>query len=419
MIISLSARCIKFLLLLAIVTSQAFASGFEGKVMCGYQGWFRTPSDGTGLKWKHYSNTDEFKPGHCTIDLWPDVTELPKSEQYSTAFKHSDGSLARVYSPVNAATVDVHFKWMKDYGIDGVFLQRFAISTQDHKLRGSLDKVLANCRKSAQENGRVWALTYDLSGLKPDQTNLIIEDWKRLRKEQKVAISDSSYLTHGDKPLITLWGLGFSDRPFIYEEWKKLIGFFKNDGCSVMVGVPSYWRSLKRDSVNDPRLHDLLKQVDVISPWTVGRYGTPAQAAKFIEKTTTADLAWCKKHKIDYLPVAFPGFSWQNLQKTRGKKAELNAIPRQGGHFLWSQCWNYKQAGAKSLFVAMFDELDEGTAIFKCSNNPPVGESQFITEKNIPNDHYLWLAGKAGELLRGSSKTFRQELPRRKQKVKK
>jgi len=27
----------------------------------------------------------------------------------------------------------------------------------------------------------------------------------------------------------------------------------------------------------------------------------------------------------------------------------------------------------------MFDEVDEGTAIFKVTNQPPVGESKFVT----------------------------------------
>jgi hypothetical protein len=52
------------------------------------------------------------------------------------------------------------------------------------------------------------------------------------------------------------------------------------------------------------------------------------------------------------------------------------------------------------LYVAMFDEMDEGTAIFKCSNNPPAGVA-LCDYEDLPTDHYLWLTGKAGQMLRG------------------
>jgi hypothetical protein len=104
---------------------------------------------------------------------------------------------------------------------------------------------------------------------------------------------------------------------------------------------------------------------------------------------------------VDYFPVIFPGFSWQNLEKSRGREAKFEAIPRLGGKFLWSQAIAARQAGARSLYVAMFDEMDEGTAIFKTSTNPPVGASRFLAEPELKSDHYLWLTGQIGKMLRG------------------
>jgi hypothetical protein len=49
----------------------------------------------------------------------------------------------------------------------------------------------------------------------------------------------------------------------------------------------------------------------------------------------------------------------------------------------------------------MFDEVDEGTAIFKCTNDPPVGESQFVTYEGLPSDFYLRLVGQAARMIRG------------------
>jgi len=50
----------------------------------------------------------------------------------------------------------------------------------------------------------------------------------------------------------------------------------------------------------------------------------------------------------------------------------------------------------------MFDEIDEGTCIFKVDHNPPSSaESQFTNYEGLPSDYYLWLTGKGGEALRG------------------
>ena len=54
------------------------------------------------------------------------------------------------------------------------------------------------------------------------------------------------------------------------------------------------------------------------------------------------------------------------------------------------------------VYVAMFDEVDEGTAIFKCANDVPgAGATRFITYEGLPSDFYLRLAGAGGRLLRG------------------
>jgi hypothetical protein len=53
------------------------------------------------------------------------------------------------------------------------------------------------------------------------------------------------------------------------------------------------------------------------------------------------------------------------------------------------------------ICVAMFDEVDKGTAIFKCANDVPNGEqSTFITFEGLPNDFYLKLVGKSAKLIR-------------------
>jgi hypothetical protein len=53
------------------------------------------------------------------------------------------------------------------------------------------------------------------------------------------------------------------------------------------------------------------------------------------------------------------------------------------------------------IYVAMFDEVNEGTAIFKCSDDPPVSEiAKFVGLEGRPSDWYLWLTGQVAKMLR-------------------
>ena len=52
---------------------------YKGLVMAGYQGWFNAPDDGANRQWHHYTGPDGFRPGSCTIDFWPDVSEYEKT----------------------------------------------------------------------------------------------------------------------------------------------------------------------------------------------------------------------------------------------------------------------------------------------------------------------------------------------------
>jgi len=390
-------------------------STLQGKVMTGYQGWFNTPNDGAGLGWTHWarSGSKPFAPGNVTVDLWPDMTEASAAESYATDFKLENGQPATVFSSHNRLTVLRHFKWMREYGIDGAFVQRFANGLKNPALRGHKDVVLSSCREGANQEGRAYAVMYDLSGLGAGATTVVSEDWKMLRSKMQMG-DDPAYLHHKGKALVAIWGIGFNDgRKYTLAECRALVEFFKADGCSVMLGVPSWWREQVRDSVKDPEFHELLKLADVISPWTPGRYNSPASAATHAEKLYMPDLQWCRDASIDFLPVVFPGFSWHNLKQD----AVTNAIPRLKGEFLWSQFTAIKKAGASMVYVAMFDEVDEGTAIFKCTNHPPVGENPFVTYEGLPSDHYLWLTGEGGRLLRGE-RALQDSIPERPQPVK-
>lgn len=381
--------------------------GLTGRVVTGYQGWFRAEGDGSNLGFHHYTWNGKFEPGHCSIDLWPDLSEFAEEEKFPTAFRKADGSVAHVFSSQHGKTVNRHFQWMREYGIDGAFVQRFAgVVTREswsYDLLKADNEKLMLCRNAAIANERCWILMYDLSGWKGEDFEALAYDWKQLRTRMKLGDdpADSSYLKLHEKPLVAIWGVGFNDdREYSLRDAEKFIRLLKHNpewgGMSVMLGVPFGWREQERDAARDEHLHEVLKLADVISPWAVGRYREVDFASGKQIHHLVEDRKWCEKNGIEYLPVLFPGFSWHNMTGE-----DLGSIPRRGGKFLWDQFVATRAAGIESAYVAMFDEIDEGTAIFKCTNDVPVGDGvKFLTYEGLPSDHYLRLTGKGRNLLR-------------------
>ena len=387
---------------------------YKGLVMAGYQGWFRAEGDGSGEGWNHYGRGGKFDYDKVTIDFWPDVADYEKT--YKTSFMHANGKAAEVFSSLDKSTTELHFKWMKEYGVDGVFMQRFFGVTRGHKKSDkSQDRILRNAVAAAKSNARAIAVMYDLSGLKAEgeDCSSVIEDWKMLVDELKVTDQggDQTYLFHDGKPLVAIWGVGFPDRSYNIRNIgiKRLIDFLQNDpvygGCSVMLGVPTYFRDLDKDCTPDPYLHELIESVDIVMPWMAQRW-TPLvhKPMEHIRDHVLADIKWTKERGVDYAPLIYPGFSWKNLSQGKPELARYTAygaIPRLGGRFYWDQMTTMINAGAEMIYVAMFDEIDEGTAIFKVSDNPPNSErAHFVGNDGVPSDHYLWLTGLGAKMLR-------------------
>jgi beta-glucosidase len=395
-------------------------STLYGKVVAGYQGWFNAPGDGAGMGWNSWARMGDFKPGNCTIDAWPDLSEFDEDEKYPTEFRHADGRAASVFSAFNRKTVLRHFRWMRDYGIDGAFVQRFIAPLSDPVRLNHANTVLSHCREGANASGRSYCVMYDLSGMDSSGVVAVKADWKALADRAGISRrgADGAYQYHRGKPLLVLWGIGFCDgRKYGLEDCMELLRFFKDDptygGCSVMLGVPTGWRLqpfrhryvprvkerslvMDGDCVQDPLLHQLVASADIISPWTVDRIdsfeGAEAIAAIWLE-----DMRYCQGFGVDFMPVVFPGFSWGNLFEGEPH----DQIPRRGGRFLWKQYYEAIKAGAPMIYQAMFDEVNEGTAIFKCTSDPPVGVSRFLDMDGAESDLFLRLAGRAGKALRG------------------
>ncbi len=381
-------------------------TSYNGLVMAGYQGWFTAEEDGAGRGWHHYQKSGQFKPETTSVDFWPDVSDY--SRIYETKFKHSDGTPAYVYSSYDEESVDLHFKWMKDYGIDGVFMQRFVVEIKDPGGKNHFNKVLESALKAAAKYERAICIMYDLSGCASVDLAVIADDWAELQVKFDLfnSRSNPTYLRHHKRPLLAIWGVGFNDgRKYSLSDVQQLVRTLNQSGdkFSLMLGVPYYWRTLSNDTENNPLLHTLIKEADIIMPWAVGRYDSGSYREK-AGAVLAGDIRWCKENNIDYVPLVFPGFSWGNL---KNDSVQYNSIPREKGEFFWKQVAGAKLSGAQSLYLAMFDEIDEGTALFKCLRNSEVplnGNRKFVgIEDDLESDYYLWLSGQAARWIKGGN----------------
>jgi len=229
----------------------------------------------------------------------------------------------------------------------------------------------------------------------------LTNDWLYLVNTLQITNS-SRYLHHKGKPVVAIWGFGFSGRPDSPQQAQQVISFFKSAGLTVMGGLPTYWRTLNNDAQTNPAWAAVFRSFDIISPWSVGRYSDLAGADNFRVNLIVPDKADATANGRDYLPVIFPGFSWHNLNA-----GPLNQIPRNGGTFYWRQAYNAKLSGCNMIYGAMFDEVDEGTAMYKLaptSNEIPAQGSWVplnIDGNSLPSDWYLQLANQASKMLRG------------------
>lgn len=370
-----------------------------GKVLAGYQGWFACPGDGSDVGgWHHWFRS----PSKLTVEMWPDVSEFDQNELFDSGLRLPDGSSARLFSSVTSKTVARHFQWMKEAGIDGILLQRFIGEVQDPRFFKFRNQVTSEVMQSAEVSGRVFALEYDMAAAQADQ---VIADWKFLVDEIKLTESPR-YLRHRGKPVLALWGLGFTHREGSAVQAQALVDWLRQDAperyrATVIGGVPTGWRTGSGDSQPGEAWAKVYRTMDGISPWSVGRFTDDAGADRFRKDFLEPDLAETKRLGVDYLPVVWPGFSWKNLHD--GPK---NQIPRRGGEFYWRQVFNAASSGAGMLKVAMFDEVDEATAIFKTAANSASAPADAWTltldadGQVLPSDWYLRLAGESARLLR-------------------
>jgi len=175
--------------------------------------------------------------------------------------------------------------------------------------------------------------------------------------------------------VVFVWGLPFPDRGISKSNANAIIDFFKNDpvyGSNYVIGGwPSWWRTITNWNDHFQRYNGALA-------WM------PKDAAGYL-----ADYQQSSSWGIDFFPHVWPGFSWAHLQRLAD---ETQYTPRGGGLFYWQNIHGALGSGAKRLFIGMFDEYDEGTAVMPMSDDPPATApnwGRFLT--NLGRAPYWWL----------------------------
>ena len=383
------------------------ASSMEHKLLMGYQGWFSCPNDASNRGWFHWFKNETPDAANFRVDMWPDASELTPDERCPTNMTYPNGQPAFLYSAYNPTTVMRHFQWMSQYGIDGVFLQRFVTEIVDPTQLKSRNIVTNYVRAGAESYGRVFAIEYAIASYQadPNLVSRIETDWKYLVDVMKVTESPA-YLHHKGRPVLGIYGLGFKEYPVTPQEAMELVDFFEKNPdpkyqVTLMGGVPTSWRILQNDSSTDPGWADYYCALNIISPWTVGRYSSDMEADLY-KLTMIQDMAAASQCDAEYMPVVYPGTALHNASGT-----PFNLIPRRGGNLYWRQVYNAVSAGVPMIFNAMFDEVDEDTAMYKIAatkDDQPVDVDLVSMDTDgykLPNDWYLQLAGAATQMLRG------------------
>jgi hypothetical protein len=364
------------------------ASDVIGKITTGYQGWFAAKGDGSPIDaWWHYTQNWGKVPSVTNqgIKSWPDVRDYATTYQTGYAAM-GNGQPAKLFSSFSDQTVQVHFQWMKDNGIDVAALQRFNPNGQEGPTR---DAITQKVKLAAEATGRKFYIMYDVSGWTNMQTQ-IKTDWTTRMSAYR---NSEAYARQNDKPVVCIWGFGFNDdnHPWSPEVCLEVITWFKAQGCYVIGGVPTHWR--KQESDSRPNFINTYKAFNMLSPWMVGRIGNVNDVDHFYTNVQTPDLAYCKANGIDYQPCVLPG--------------DLQERQRTHGDFMWRQFYNMKRLGVHGIYISMFDEYNEGNQIAKTAESAdfiPAGSNFLALDEDgtaCSSDYYLRLTADGGKMFKG------------------
>ena len=184
-------------------------SDIIGKVVVGYQGWFSCAGDASPLNsWEHMN-----------LEMWPDVREY--SNTYSGCpFQQAavmqpgftgnlgNGQPAKMFSSYSQQTMNTHFLWMQQNGIDCAALQIFGSYIRNGGSLLSFHTGVAQHMMTAAETyGRKFYIMYDVSS-----TDAFDANWTNTMINTLHVTSSPAYARQNGKPVVCFWGVGTSGR---------------------------------------------------------------------------------------------------------------------------------------------------------------------------------------------------------------
>ncbi len=358
-----------------------------GKLTVGYQGWFAAAGDGSPYNsWQHQN-----------FESWPEVAEY--NNAYAPVPFYQDGVLqspfsgnlgngrpAKMFSSYDQQVANTHCLWMQQNGIDCIALQRFGSSIVVGSVKkAQFDGIATMMKTSAQTYGRKFYIMYDCNATDP-----IDVDWTNTITGTLNLTASPNYAKQNGKPVVCFWGIGFSGRGAA-ADWLNKINWFKAQGCYVIIGTVANFTT---DSV----YVSAYEAANMIMPWWVGKRGN-------FQTSYTNDLAWCTARNIDYQGCVYAGFAFSNNSGQTVKPR--NEIPRMHGDFMWQMFAGIRNTGVQSAYVAMFDEAQEATAIFKCAETVadiPAGKYFLPLDADgvqVSSDFYLRLVNNGQKMMKG------------------
>lgn len=296
----------------------------------------------------------------------PYVDDYPLECREETNFVLANGTNAQFFNSFCTGVIEKHFRYMVDYKIDGIFVQRFYNSANptDAFYNGGL-MVLETVRQMAEKYNKFFAVEYDLSQLTstsdPNTYIPILEnDYNNILKPY---FSSPNYIYQDGRPVIELWGAGINPTSGLQgTNWQDIIGRYQGapENPWIILGIPHNWLDYRIAS-NDPTDYwGAYEKAQCLQPWPVGAFSSISDLQWSLQNELLPGKQQADAMGVKYSGAFTPGGSNRNAARSADYIGPLGN--RYNGTFYEEQLRLFSNDTIKPFFNfgAMFDEYTEG-----------------------------------------------------------